>query len=92
MRPILIFLLSYLAGYLVIQGEIRQVCHDDVVNAFVYIAGYGVIVFTSLGSIIHSFRHPNSPILPREKLSGFVFTQKGTPPAISEESPGVESQ
>lgn len=94
LRPVLIFLFSYLAGFLVIQGEISQACHNDVVNAFIFVAGHGILLVTSAVSLIHAFRHPHDKIEPSPIVSNSktvetttqqVFTPNfsqdlGTPP------------
>lgn len=81
LRPVLIFAFSYLAGYLVIQGEIKQACHEDVINAFIYVSGYGIIIITSIASIIHSFKHPNNGSTTNwiEKCKE-LFLKKPSPP------------
>lgn len=80
LRPVLLILFSYFAGYLVIQGEISQACHSDVVNAFIYVAGYGIIGITSIASLVHAFRHPHDkPVMNAVKKEVSTTTIPMTP-------------
>lgn len=55
--PVLIFLLNFIIGGMVASGRVTPACQNDVLNAFIDIGGYLILVGTSIASLIHALRH-----------------------------------
>lgn len=86
-RPVLLFLFSYLAGYLVLQGDVRAECHNDVANAFVVASGYIIVGITSVASLVHAFKHPGHPVVTKPIEQETKAVQ--SPPFDPDSEPGA---
>lgn len=83
-RPFIVILLNFVIGYLVSQGVVQPESHDQLVTVLSDVVGYGIIIFTSVASIIHLFKHPHGVENPQPVVSSVVKTETQTRQVFTE--------
>lgn len=84
-NPLLLIVLNYVVGAMVAQGVIEPGAHNDIVNLLADILGYGIIVLTSIVSVVKIYRHKglegkdNYQMPPFPPMQQLYPTQSGFP-------------
>lgn len=89
-KPLIVFFLNFLVGWFVSQGLVDPNNHDFLVNTLAEVVGYGIILITSISSIVHVFKHPHTKVAPAAGVTQTVKTETETTAVFTDQpNPGT---
>lgn len=60
--PLLLYALNFYIGAQVASGHVQAACQNDVMNSFIDLGGYMLLLGTGVFSLIHAFRKPSTTV------------------------------
>lgn len=86
-RPLIVVVVNFVIGALVSQGFIDSSQQNEVADLIAEIVGYGIILITSVFTLVHTFKRQKGAAQQPQAVEQTVKTEVHTTPVFTQQPP-----